>query len=591
MNPRTQKASIVMMALLLGLSSCILFLHAQDSRSDRGGRSDGPATSSIYLPYAQFQIPFNIDNSGSQPSAVQLLVSTDEGATWQTHGRASPRARHFDFRAAAEGEYLFKVQTLDASGVAFPSPDQPLRVKVDTSKPQASIQADLDREGNLVVDLRVSDDHLDLNTAMIRLRTDRDPTWREVPVNTLSPAGEHFEGQVEILIPQCREVAIVFSIADMAKNPGEATLLFPMPRTAANPNELQLASTTSNEAVAKPSKSAISKAGDVVPGMNIPGANIPGAVTWNAQQLSNPKYAKPSLVAPGSSASTTPQAESTGSSQGNYPTTPRIIKSNDKAGPGQLAKSGLEIEVGPRIDPKPEELRLPDALAETQNESANDEIDVADSRVDQPYFCRSRTFSLDYSVEALGGNALSEVELWGTEDHGRTWQKWGSDPDRTSPFDVKVGNDGLFGFRMVLVGAGGTVLGNPKPGDDADAWIHIDSETPTCKITRAVYGVGSEAGMLVVDYHCADSDLSDQAISLSWSSSPEGPWTAVANGLKNTGLYLWKADPGLPNRVYMKLEAVDKAGNVGVHRLELPIDTKGLAPRGRIQGIRPIVAP
>ena len=61
--------------------------------------------------------------------------------------------------------------------------------------------------------------------------------------------------------------------------------------------------------------------------------------------------------------------------------------------------------------------------------------------------------------------------------------------------------------------------------------------------------------------------------------------------MKNTGLYLWKADAALPSRVYLKLEAVDKSGNTGIHRLELPIDTKGLAPRGRIQGIRPIVSP
>ncbi len=208
-----------------------------------------------------------------------------------------------------------------------------------------------------------------------------------------------------------------------------------------------------------------------------------------------------------------------------------------------------------------------------------------------PFCCRSQTFSLDYSVEALGGNALSEVELWGTEDNGRTWEKWGADPDRVSPFDVKVGNDGLFGFRMVLVSAGGTVLGHPKPGEDADAWIRVDTEAPVCKITRAIYGVGSEAGMLVIDYTCTDADLADESLSLSWSPSPEGPWTLAASNMKNTGLYLWKAEAALPSRVYLKLEAVDKSGNTGVHRLELPIDTKGLAPRGRIQGIRPIVSP
>jgi hypothetical protein len=523
------------------------------------------------------------------------LVSTDEGATWQLHGRATPRDRHFDFRAAAEGSYLFKVQTLDASGVAFPSPDQPLRVQVDTSKPQAAIQADLDHTGNLIVNLRVFDDNLDLNTAMIRLRTDRDPQWREVPVTSLSPVGQYYEGQVEILVPQCREIAIVLSISDMAKNSGEANLLFPMPRTAANPSEMQLASTGGG--------------GEAV------GASIPGAVSWDPQHRSASPGLAPAptklntlagnLAPAGNQAAL--QTHSTASiQQGNFPTSPRIPKPVDKVtGPGQLTKTPLELELGPQLEPTPEELIIPEPLPDrhdpaktksgsrkTAHDTTADQVDkIIENRIDKPYYCRSRTFSLDYSVEALGGNALSEVELWGSEDNGRTWQKWGSDPDRVSPFDVKVGNDGLFGFRMVLVGAGGVVLGNPKPGEDADAWINVDTESPNCKIARAVYGVGSEAGMLVIDYACADSDLSEEAISLSWSASSEGPWTAVANGLQNTGLYLWKADSGLPNRVFLKLEAVDKAGNIGTHRLELPFDTKGLAPRGRIQGIRPIISP
>jgi hypothetical protein len=210
------------------------------------------------------------------------------------------------------------------------------------------------------------------------------------------------------------------------------------------------------------------------------------------------------------------------------------------------------------------------------------------SEISKPFHCRSRTFSLDYSVEALGGTPLAEVELWGTEDNGRTWEKWGTDPNRVSPFDVKVGSDGLFGFRMVIVGSGGVVLGQPKPNDDADAWIHIDTEKPTCRITRAVYGNGIEAGMLVIDFSCPASDLTDQPVNLFWSETPDGPWNEVAVGLQNTGLYLWKADPSVPGRVFLKMEVFDKAGNKGEHRLGLPVNMKGLAPRGRIQGIRPI---
>ncbi len=65
------------------------------------------------------------------------------------------------------------------------------------------------------------------------------------------------------------------------------------------------------------------------------------------------------------------------------------------------------------------------------------------SPVGQAFHCNSKSFSLDYSLNAAAGSALADVELWGTDDGGNTWQKWGSDPDRQSPFDVQVANDGL----------------------------------------------------------------------------------------------------------------------------------------------------
>jgi hypothetical protein len=94
--------------------------------------------------------------------------------------------------------------------------------------------------------------------------------------------------------------------------------------------------------------------------------------------------------------------------------------------------------------------------------------------------------------------------------------------------------------------------------------------------------------MLVIDYTCEDVHLVDRPITLSFSERADGPWTTIATGLANTGIYLWKASPDLPEKIYLRLECVDKAGNVGEHRLDLPIDIHGLAPRGIIQGFRPI---
>ena len=204
------------------------------------------------------------------------------------------------------------------------------------------------------------------------------------------------------------------------------------------------------------------------------------------------------------------------------------------------------------------------------------------------YYSRAKSFSLDYDIDITRGSAVSNIELWGTMDDGKTWSKWGEDEDRESPFDIRVDEEGMFGFRVVIVGSNLVASNQPRSGDPADAWIYVDIKAPDVKIISAVYGAGNEAGHLVIDYACADEQLIDRPISISFSDRRDGPWTTVASGLKNTGRYLWPAEPNLPKRIYLRMEAVDRAANIGVYRLDLPIDVEGLTPRGRIKGFRPI---
>jgi hypothetical protein len=519
-----------------------------------------PTNSPTFLPFAQFQIPFNVDATGTEPALVQLWVSTDEGITWQMHGNAKPDARHFNFRAAAEGLYLFSVRTLDNSGTIFPSSGAPLRVLVDTTKPQAALRADLNAQGHLVIDLRVVENYLDLSSATLRVRTDRDPDWKDVPVDGLAMVGEVYEAQCVVPLRPCREVAVIFAVRDQANNSGEATYKLDMPRTAAGEMDMRLASTGVKNPGAQTS---------FVPPTSL--QPIAGATPWEPE--TTPKAPLAAHASPGKLAGT--DGLSLESSVEELPLPP----------PEDVRPVLKRMETN-LIEPQTTDAQVP-AAGQSRGELENN----ASPTIAQAYHCKSRAFSLDYSVEALGGSALAEVELWGTEDGGRTWNLWGSDPDRQSPFDVQVGNDGLFGFRMVIVGANGIVSNRPKNGDSSDVWINVDTEMPTAKISRAVYGQGPEDGLLVIDYTCGDIHLVDRPITLSFSERLDGPWTTIATGLKDMGIYLWKADPNLPDRIFLKLEVIDKAGNIGTHRLDLPIDIKGLAPRGRIQGFRPIISP
>ncbi|MFG0290468.1 MAG: hypothetical protein ACF8CQ_19980 [Rhodopirellula sp. JB044] len=200
----------------------------------------------------------------------------------------------------------------------------------------------------------------------------------------------------------------------------------------------------------------------------------------------------------------------------------------------------------------------------------------------------SNQFSLDYEIEAIGGRGVEEIELYGTTDGGQTWKKWGSDPDKISPFDIETNGEGIFGFQIVVVASNGLKSPSPLPGDAPDIVVVVDQTKPEVGITGAKYGEGDRAGSLVIAYHCDDRYLMSRPITLAFSDSPNGPWTTIAAGLRNIGDYVWPADPQLPRQIYLRIDATDQAGNVGGYVLEEPIDTRGLAPRARIRAFRSI---
>jgi hypothetical protein len=183
---------------------------------------------------------------------------------------------------------------------------------------------------------------------------------------------------------------------------------------------------------------------------------------------------------------------------------------------------------------------------------------------------------------------VDAIELYGTTDGGQTWKKWGSDPDKTSPFDIETNGEGIFGFQIVVVAANGLASPRPLNGESPDIVVVVDETLPSVGISGASYGDGDRAGSLVIAYRCEDDYLMSRPITLAFSDSPDGPWTTIAAGLRNTGDYVWPADPQLPRQIYLRIDATDQAGNVGGYVLEEPIDTRGLAPRARIRAFRSI---
>jgi hypothetical protein len=200
----------------------------------------------------------------------------------------------------------------------------------------------------------------------------------------------------------------------------------------------------------------------------------------------------------------------------------------------------------------------------------------------------SRRFRLDYDVDSVGPSGVAEVQLWASHDGGQSWKLWGTDEDKTSPFDVEVNQEGVFGFRVVIVSQNGLAGRPPRAGDPADLWVGIDTHKPVVELTSAAYGEGHQVGSLIITWQADDAAMDNRPITLLFSESPEGPWTIIASSLPNSGEYAWPADPQLPTEVYLRIEARDQAGNVAMQQLSDPIRVDGLVPKARIRGVLPV---
>ncbi len=152
---------------------------------------------------------------------------------------------------------------------------------------------------------------------------------------------------------------------------------------------------------------------------------------------------------------------------------------------------------------------------------------------------------------------------------------------------VNVDGEGIYGFRILVQSGSGYGGRPPSEGDLPDIWVGVDLTKPTCRITSTE--VSPDATELVVRWEASDDVLDPRPISLLFAESANGPWTPIASGLENTGSYRWRLDSRVPERIVLRLEARDEAGNVGVYDTPDPVGLDRHRPEGRIRGVRPIV--
>jgi hypothetical protein len=513
-----------------------------------------PGSGPIATRQTMFVIPFQIQKAqqpSQEPAEIRLFVSTDRGVTWKPYAKVTPTQGHFLFRAVGDGEYWFLVRTLDRSGQVRPQgPDRPeLRVLVDTTPPKLDIKAVRGEAGQMTARWQVAEAAPKPESLKLHYRTAPDAPWQPVTIDwqKVKASGSTQSGEVTWWPPAgTKDLEIRAEVADAAGNPAVG-------------------------------HDRVGSDGSLVAASKTPADQTPAPGT--ATQPWRPaKGDTPPGTQPAAHDLNTPAARGVETAQRTYPDTGRSAAETDPRHTGQPPANPVPGAVSPAVQnqylPPPAQQR---ASAPTDGTPGTP----------RPRMVNSRVFELEYDLGGTGTAAPGRVELWGIRDGSRTWTSFGHDPDARSPILVTVSDEGLYGFRVVQTDPKAPAQ-PPQPSDPPDVWIGVDLSKPAAKIVSAERGLGEQSNQLILRWEASDAMLTARPISLFYSESPGGSWATIAPAVENTGTYAWTIDQRVPERIYLRLEVRDEAGNLTVVELPQAVVIQQRPSGARIRDVRPV---
>jgi hypothetical protein len=198
----------------------------------------------------------------------------------------------------------------------------------------------------------------------------------------------------------------------------------------------------------------------------------------------------------------------------------------------------------------------------------------------------SKRINLNYEIKEQGPSGVSAVELWFTRD-GRSWEKYSEEAKPEPPFVFDVHDEGVYGFTIVVRSGVGLSERPPRSGDPPQIWVEVDLAKPVVQWMNVDVGRGPDSGKVFITWKATDKNLGREPITLSYAKDAQGPWTQIAANVENTGRYEWQMPAGVPYKFLVRLDATDKAGNVGTAQTPKHIVVDLAQPKGTILGADP----
>ncbi len=535
-----------------------------------------PALEPAYWKQRLFLIPYQVNKTNttkSQIAKVQLLLSRDGTTGWRTLQEATPEVRGFGYHAPEDGEYWFALRHLDQQGRPWPSAaiQAQMRVRIDTAKPQLKIDGVVGDSGRIELRYESLDANLRPESLVVEAR-EAGGKWSKVPLGPPdSSQADRLEGRATWTFPHnALRVEIRASISDKAGHHVEASNelavggpALQMPLAASGPSLLQKGDKTLDpfQAAQQLGSRDWPASNRVASRLGVQANSAPaqsrGFASTDSPPKATPPLQNPYTVARNTSSKSQTVAQLLGESMAN----------SAARGPSESLRRLPPIDNNGWAPPLAESSRLNDRMV------------------------NSLSFDVEYDLQSVGPWGVSKVELWGTHDHGQTWQSYTVDSDNRSPVRVTVPGEGVYGFRILVDGANGVGATPPRSGEQPELIVAVDLQAPRVKLLSTELGKANLAEHLLLRWSVEDRNLERRPIGLFYSAYPNGPWSTVAAGLENTGTYTWRLQRHMPDKFYIRLEARDMAGNLATHQSEAPIVLTRSQPTGRLRSVHAVDTP
>lgn len=199
-------------------------------------------------------------------------------------------------------------------------------------------------------------------------------------------------------------------------------------------------------------------------------------------------------------------------------------------------------------------------------------------------FVNSRRIKLNYTIKEVGPSGVERVELWATRD-GKSWARYSNEPPPAGPLVVQVAEEGKYGFAIVVRNGVGARSPEPKEGDAPQMWVVVDETRPVVKVVDVKVLKNAETPSLAIRWSARDELMAPHPVTISTAARPEGPWTPVATALENSGSFVYKLKKDHPYEFFVRVEAMDRSGNVGHGCTATPVRVDLSRPRGVIVGV------